>query len=443
MAQQAKITEPEITIHKMRLPFPASKDKKSKYYSLDDEVAIILTQAVRKLKLYDIIVGIYIDSTLENQDSTITDEMIMDFEDIKGFTEAIVLIATNISQQGVPRDEDEAYFQLDTLNWDEKSKRSKDEHSKNIKTQLLVFAQIIDIETGESLGTLDLEVFHTGGSPKKSKAKAIKLLKRKVIYELKSIYWFSADILTTKNGMTGLPFGTSFGIKKGMMFELIEPDRIWTFDDEEILVPGGSAAIAAVVDTSADSSGLRILRQWRVRYPGGWAVEYPASIFALGLNFIPPSTESYTNLGIYLHVGAIHDFDWGFGMHIIRVTDSFGDDDFGFGLGGFGIYRFLNTSKIDLGGKLGVDLDIPYRKDDDGQTVNTVLFSAYMGVVGEFLLSKKIDFVISAGYRFSTKSDKWEYSEDEETFPAYWEKDAPEVDNSGFMLSVGFKYLLF
>jgi len=277
MAQQAKITEPEITIHKMRLPFPASKDKKSKYYSLDDEVAIILTQAVRKLKLYDIIVGIYIDSTLENQDSTITDEMIMDFEDIKGFTEAIVLIATNISQQGVPRDEDEAYFQLDTLNWDEKSKKSKGEHLKNIQTQLLVFAQIINIETGESLGTLDLEVFHTGGSPKKSKAKAIKLLKRKVIYELKSIYWLSADIITTKNGMTGLPFGTSFGIHKGMIFELVEPDRIWTFDDEEILVPGGSAAIAAVVDTSADSSGLRILRQWRVRYPGGWAVEYPAS----------------------------------------------------------------------------------------------------------------------------------------------------------------------
>jgi len=88
-------------------------------------------------------------------------------------------------------------------------------------------------------------------------------------------------------------------------------------------------------------------------------------------------------------------------------------------------------------------MDIPYRKDDDGQTVNTVLFSAYMGVVGEFLLSKKIDFVISAGYRFSTKSYKWEYSEDEETFPAYWEKDAPEVDNSGVKLSVGFKYLLF
>ncbi|UCE05050.1 MAG: hypothetical protein JSW07_15705, partial [bacterium] len=279
--------------------------------------------------------------------------------------------------------------------------------------------------------------------PKKSKAKAMKLLKRKAISKLKSIYWFSADIIKIKNGMIGLPFGTTSGIKKGMMFELVEPDRVWTYEDEEILVPGGSAGIATVVDTSADNSGLRILRQWRDHYIGSWAIEHPTSVFALGLNFVPPSTDAYTNLGIQLHVGPMHDFDWGFGMQIIRITDSFGDDDFGFGFGGFGIWRFLNTSKIDLGVKLGIDLDIPFRKDDDGQTVHSILFSGYMGVVGEFLLSKKFDFVISAGYCFSTKSDKWEYSDDEETFPAFWEKDAPEVNNSGFMLSVGFKYLLF
>ncbi|UCE08141.1 MAG: hypothetical protein JSW07_09000, partial [bacterium] len=202
-AQETKITESEIMIHKMRLPFPVSKNKKSKYYSLDDEVAIILTQALRQLRLYDIIAGIYIDSTLENQDSssTITDEMIVHFEELEGFAEAIVIIATDISQQSVPRDKDEAYFQFETLNWDEKSKRSKYEYSKNIQTQLLVFAQIINVETGKSLGPLELEVFHTGGSPKKSKAKAMKLLKRKAISELKSIYWFSADIIKIKNGM--------------------------------------------------------------------------------------------------------------------------------------------------------------------------------------------------------------------------------------------------
>jgi len=375
-ARQTKTTESELIIHKLRLPVPPSKDNKSKYYSLDDEVAIILTQAVRELRLYDIIVGIYFDSTLKKQDSTITDEMIVNFKELERFTEAIVIVATDIFQQGVPRDEDEAYFPLETPNLVEKSKRSKDEYSENIQTQLSVIAQIVNTTTGESLGTLELEVIHAGGSFKKSKAKTMKLLKKKALTEFKSIYWFSADVITTKTGKTGLPIGMSSGIRKGMIFQLIEPDRMWTIDDEEYFVPGSSAAIATVVDTSTDSSGLRILRQWRDHYPGSWAVEHPFPIWALQLNFIPPATDSYINLGVYFHGKPLQNFDVGMGMQIIQVTDSYGDNDYGFGLGGFGIWRFFNTSKIDLGGKYGIDLDIPFKKDDAGQIVHAILFSA-------------------------------------------------------------------
>ena len=54
-----------------------------------------------------------------------------------------------------------------------------------------------------------------------------------------------------------------------------------------------------------------------------------------------------------------------------------------------------------------------------------------------------LNFVFNIGYRFSTKSDNWEYSEDEENYKAYWDESAPEVENSGLMLSIGFKYFLF
>ena len=442
-AQEHEITDFKSTIEKVRLPIPPQKGKKSKDYSLNDEVANLISEVAKQLNLYDIIVGIYMDSTSENQDSTITDKMIVNLKQIERFSEAIVVTATDIFQQGVPPEQDEAYFSIKDQIFKKDLQESNQQYSKNIQTQLTVYAQIIHIKTGDLLGSLNLEVLHTGGSLKKSKAKAMKLLKKKAIYELKSIYWFSTDLITTKNGMTGLPFGTSSGIKKGMLFELIEPDRIWTLDDEEFLAPGGSAGIATVVDTSADSCGLRILRQWRDLYSGSWAVEHPKKIFAIQLNFLPPSIDSYTNFGVYFQGRPLHEFDWGFGMQIMQVNDSFGDNDYGFGFGGYGIWRFFNMSRIDLGGKLGIDLDIPFRKDDDERTVNTALFSAHIGLVAEFFLSARSDFVISAGYRFGVKSKNWEYSEDEETYSAYWENGSPEVDNSGLMFSIGYKHLLF
>lgn len=438
-AQENDFNEFEITINKMRLPFAPSKDKKSKYYSLDDEVAKTLSEVTKELGLYDIKVGIYFDSTLEIEDDMLADFAVLYFNEVTWFREAIVIIATEIFQQGVPQDEEEAYF----LSGENNPEKESGDYSKNIQTQLLVYALFINIETGESLGSLDLEVFHTGGSPKKSKAKAMKLLKKKAIRELKRIYWFSSEVIMTEKGMIGIPFGTNSRVNKGLIFEIVEPDRMWELDDEEFLVPGSSAGFATVVDTSADSSGFRILRQWRDIYPGSWAIEHPKPIVALILNFDPPSINSYSNAGIFFQLAPLKRLDCGLGMQIIKVTDSYEEDDYGFGFSGFGIWRFLNTSEIDFGGKLGIDLDLPFKKDDIDQTVHTVLFSTHIGIVGEFLISKKIDFVINAGYRFGVKSDNWQYSEDEETITAYWEKDAPEVDNSGLMFSVGFKYLLF
>ncbi len=435
-AQENDTTEAEIIIHQMRLPIPASKEKKSEIYSLDDEAALITAQAIRELGLYDIIVGIYFDSTSAVQDSANVDLAILNFNEVTHFREAFIITATEIFQQAVQPVDDEAFFLIGKSN-------EPGKHFKNIQTQLRVDAQFVSIETGESLGAFDLEVFHTGGSAKKSKANAMKLLKEKAKEELKRIYWFSAEVIKTKNGMTGIPFGTKSQVRKGMIFELVEPDRMWESDGEEFLVTGGSAALASVADTSADSSGFKIVRQWRDFYPGCWAAELPAPIFALGLNFAPLLTGSYSNLGICIQFNELNSFDFGLGMQIIKVTDSYDEDDYGFGFGGFGIWRFANTSKIDFGGKLGVDLDIPFKKDDDGQSVHTTLFSAYLGILGEFLISRKLDFSFNVGYRFGLDNDNWQYNEDEEDFPAYWEQDEPKVGNSGMMLSAGFKYLLF
>ena len=443
IAQENDVTQLEPSAKEMRLPIPVLKTDSSNYFSLADEVARILIRVIQELRLYDFIVGIEIDSTFYRNDEIIARAPVLSFADLQGYSDAIVIVAAEIFQQGVLPEGDENYFSLD----DESKIKNADEHEKNypnnIQTRLYLFAQIINIESGEAYHSLDLEIFHTGGSLKKSKQRALNLFKQRVMYELKGVYWLSSDIIETSDGKLGIPLGTSHQVKKGMVFDLIEPDQIWTVADEDSLVPGGIAGIAMVVDTSADSSGLRILRQWRDHYPGAWLVEHPEPVFGLGMHFYLPRTDSYTNLGVSFHLRPLHTLDYGFGMQLIRVTDSYGDDDYGFGFGGFSTWRFINSSKIDIGGKLDVDLEIPYRKDDNGETVYTALFSTQVGIVAELLFAGKFDFVIHAGYRFAVKTDYWEYSEEEETIPAYWENKAPEVDISGFTISVGFKYLLF
>ena len=442
-AQEDETVDFNITIDKMRLPIHPSKDDKSTYHSLDDEVATIMNQTLQELRLWDIITGVYFDSSLLSQDSTISHDMIVDFKELEGYTEAIIVLGSAIFQQGVPPDRDEAYFSIGTQNSRKKSTEQENKYPKNIQTQLSVYTQYIDIETGESLGTLELEVTYTGGAAKKSKAKTMKLLREKAKQEFKRIYWFSSNVITTKNGKTGLPRGTSSGVYKDIIFELVEPDRMWTIDDEDYIMPGGSAAIATVIDTSADSSGFKILRQWRDYTGECWAVEHPFPTWAVQFNLGIPATGSYYNLGVNLHGRPIQKYDFGVGMQASQITDTYNDIDYGFGFGAFAVWRFLNTTKIDLGMIFRIDLDIPFKKDDSGQTVHAILFSIQPGITAEFLLSAKWDLVVNAGYRIAANTDMWEYSEDEENFPAYWEKNAPYVDNSGFIVSFGFKYLLF
>lgn len=443
LAQETELTSAESELRQMRLPIPVIKTDSSKYFSLADEIAQIITRIVRELRLSDMIVGIEIDSTIQPGYDIAAKAPVLNLQDLGAYSDAIVIVDAEIFQKGVPPKEDENYFSLHDQVSEENLGDPGKIYSNNIQTRIHLLADLIDIESGEVYQSLDLEITHTGGSLKKSKQKAVKKFEQRILYELKSIYWFSADIVETKNGKLGIPFGTSYQVQQGMMFDIFEPDQIWTVERGDSIVPGGVVGLAVVVDTSADSSGLQILRQWREHYPGSWVIERYDPIFALGMNFYLPTNDSYANLGFSFNLRPLRKFDYGFGMQIIRVVDSYGDDDYGFGFGGFGIWRFFNSSKIDFGGKLGLDLEIPFRKDDDDQTVNTALFSVQVGVVAELLFARKMDFVIQAGYRFTAKSDYWEYSEGDETFPAFWENEAPEVDNSGFSISIGLKYLLF
>ena len=143
-AQVDEFEEFDFSINTMRLPMPPSKGESSAYPSLDDEVATVMNQALQDLRLWDIIVGVYFDSILQTQDSTIRDELVVKFKELEGYSEAIVILGTDIFQQGVPPGKDETYFTIGSQISREKIAEREEKHSNNIQTQLSVFAQFIN-----------------------------------------------------------------------------------------------------------------------------------------------------------------------------------------------------------------------------------------------------------------------------------------------------------
>lgn len=428
-----------FTINQMRLPVLSTKEKKPSDSTLEDQAAIILSETVRKLWLRDVIVGIEMESTGDTDANFVTRQKIIDFRLPSPFSEAIVISNVELSQKSISTPDENEYFQL---NGTVKDLLDGTEDKSEIHTELILNAWIVDIRTQEVIAPFEIDVFYTGGSRQTSLSKAMSQLRQKAIYELKWFYWLAAEITERHDNLRELPIGADMMIRKNELFEIIEPDRAIETDEGELIIIGGPVALAAVVDTAKDNSHLKILRQWRDDYPGSWAVEHPKKVFALQLSYIPPVTDAYTHFALHYNNSPLRSLDWGFGVQFIKVVDTFNDNDYGFGFGGFGIYRFLNLARLNLGAKIGCDLDIPFRNDDDDQTVSTALLSSNIGIVAEFLISAKVDLVLMAGYRFGLKSKEWSYSEDEESYDAYWENEAPEVDNSGFTISVGTRFLL-
>lgn len=459
VAQEMAVTESEITIREMRLPVKPRKSDTSKYFSIEDEVAIIISDMLMQLNIYGVTVGICLDSASKThamaRGEIIADSKIVNIEDITYADEVLLVNIQEFCQHGIPQQKDSsadaAYFEqtgsgtimLSSLfNFFRKSSKNKgDKYPYNIQSRLSVLVYQVDVKTGYILHSFPIEVTHTGGSRAKSKKKMLKKLETNVSYQLKWLYWLSSGVTALNNGKVELPLGNNDGVRKGMLFELVNPEITLTEAGQETIIPERSGALISVYNDSSEKCQLRILRQWHTPEAGCWAVEWPEPVSGLQFNASIPVTDSYAAFGIQFNARAIKNIDGGFALRLVRVTDSFDEHDWGVSFGGFGLYRFINSSKLDLGLKSGIDFDIVFKTDDADRTVSTGLFSAFIGLTAEILISQNYDIVVNAGYRFGAKSDKWDDSEEEETYPAFWFNDAPEVDNSGFYLSIGYKFM--
>ena len=472
-AQQGPAGNDNLTTEKKRLLILPTGTTDDHAFSIAQEVTSTVVGLAVGLGRFEIIDRNNLLQILKEQDlqllGLVDDSAAVSVGKIASAREALLVTVLDFSQKGVPpSDEDDKKDEEDDKSlgeaigkglakglWSIVTRKSapdveQDPYAHNIQTYLSVEVRSLDVETGQTLYTFRVDATHTGGAAGKSRGRVMKEFRSKAGQELRSYYLLVSRVLSVDNGELILLLGKDMGLRKGMIFAIIEADREEIFSGRVMSIPGRSVGYVAVKDLSAESNRSVILRPWHTVRPGDQAIEQVDRLWAIRLGVAPSLPGLQTpglRLGIQVLAKSIEAFDYGLGIGYLRTEDSRTRLDQGLNLNGFAGLRFRMGSRTTLMGKLGIDLNLLFRSDDADHLVNAPLAAATLGVDLERLLTPGIDLVLGAGYRFGGKSTSWSYtkedpeSETSKRYDAIWNVDPPEIDLSGPFLTAGFKFI--
>jgi hypothetical protein len=358
--------------------------------------------------------------------------------------ETLIVELRRFKQVGVPPAEDEdeedtGFFQqlIDGL------LSSDDDYSDNIYSQLSVRLINGNAVTRKEIDRFEIDVSYTGGDKAESKKEVIKQFRTAVRNELHLMYQLVSEVLQVDGAALSLRLGRNLGLAKHTQFEITQPDIIRTKDSLTTFYPGKTVGLASVHSVADTAAQALIIRQWEPVQSGFYAYEYNKTIHGISLFVQPNFPNNNFRLGGEFQYSPLAAHDFGGHLHYMFVTDSYENQDHGFGFGAYGALRVFASTALTLRLRIDADLNVPFRKDDDGRTVNTGLLSAAIAASVSFPFGKRTDLVFNLGYRASTRSSAWNYSEDDETYDAFWNDTPPEVDISGLFMTVGYRWLLF
>jgi hypothetical protein len=371
------------------------------------------------------------------------DSIVLILADSTECDEALIIDLLGFSQIGVPPDEEEEDHNILETVIDGLFSSDSGDYSDNIYTLLFVQFRNMDMATGEEIDRFSVRVSHTGGTKPDSEEKALDKLHDVVLNEIRMIYHLGSEVIAVDGVDLDLDLSSTQIITGNTLLEVSEPEEVIMASDEEVIYPGKPAGLAYIHSVGDTVIRSLVVRQWSAIKPGFYAYEFNKKIHGIQLFFLPIFPGDYMYIGGQFHYSPLGIWDIGGSIRYIYVTDSHNEKDHGFGFGIFCSGRLLTETALTVHAKMNFDLDLPFKKDDDGHTVTTSVFSSTLGISGCFMLSKKSDFEINLAYRLSTKSYNWTYTEDEANHYAFWDDGPPVIDLSGFYFTVGYKFLLF
>jgi hypothetical protein len=359
--------------------------------------------------------------------------------------EILIVDLLSFSQIGVPpEDNEEEEDQSFLVSFFEGLfSGDSEDYSDNINTRLTVQFRNFDVISGDEIDRFPITVSHTGGTKPESEESALDNFRDVVFNEVRLIYQLISEVVAVDGVDLDLRLGSDLGITGNTLFEIVQPGEVKMVKNEEIITPGRRVGLACVQSVTDSSNKSYLLRQWDVIEAGFFANEFYEHIHGVQLFYLPKFPGDYTYIGIQYHYSPLSAWDFGGGAHYSLVSDSYNETNHGFGLRAFGARRFFTFPGLLVYAKLGLNLDIPFKQDNDGQTVTTGVFSGSLALTLSLMLSKSSDIELNFGYRLSTKSSEWTFTDEDTEIEAYWDEEPPVIDISGFYFTVGYKFIIF
>ena len=140
--------------------------------------------------------------------------------------------------------------------------------------------KIINLESGKSSKSFDLNASHTGGNRAQSLSKVLTEISRQTRVRLKRLYMITSEIIEVKGASVSILSGENLGLKEGAMFEVSSKNRIKTYKGRTISLPGKTRGLLRITQVGPDASQARVVRKWRPIRQGhrAYKLKYPAKI---------------------------------------------------------------------------------------------------------------------------------------------------------------------
>ena len=274
-------TTGNITEKKRLVILPAIDETDDTGFSINREVNRVVASVAARLGRFHIIDRNDLEAILQEQDlallGLVDDSSAVEIGRIAAAQEALRITVLNFHQIGVPKDSDKdddddddeddgasiaKVIIVGLLKAAAKGeKKDLDPYRDNIQTQISIEVRNIDVETGQTLYSFQAGASHTGGARGKSREKAMRKLRYSISTELRKFYLLESRVIAVRGSELFLPLGSAIGLRRGMLFTIVEPDREEQFGEMTIAIPGRPVAYARVQEVSETGNRSLVLRR--------------------------------------------------------------------------------------------------------------------------------------------------------------------------------------
>ena len=459
----------DITLEKKPLVILPAKNHYNKNIA-DKIVAIISNQAV-SIGRFNVIDRNIVEKILAEQKFQLTgmvdNDQIIGIGNLASAEEALILDIIHFDQKGVPKEEEEEEEEEEKNNtlftWLVKTvvkesiknyrKPDSTQLENNIHTELIGNITMVNLVTGVSEYSFNLNAEFTGGNRAASLRKVLDQITNQIRMKLKDLYMITSEIIEISGSHITILSGKNLGLKKGAMFEVSSKNRTKTYKGKEITIPGKTRGLLRLINVGPDASQGKVVRKWRPIKSGHRAYELKHSAQVADIVFSYYPYNKYQLSGRFWIV-PFNQLSASINLLAGSVKDSRNKMDGFIGLGTDLTYTLFSRFGVTGFTSLSMPALFPFRYDDDNHLVSSIFSDPTITANLSIQINSKTDIILTQNYIYSSLHGPWQWRKDTgekddegkkitETEPAVWDESPPEIKLSGSYFSVSIRLFNF